>query len=220
MQVMQLKVLQKTTNGDSYFSLVFEKPAGFIYCPGQYLDSELPVKDPNGNTRAFTISASPTEDFLMLSTNYGSTPFKKALAKLKSGHKITASHPAGTFILDESSPAVLIAGGVGITPFRSMIKYAIENNIKTPITLLYSNSDENFLFKKELEECRKLLPKLTIIYHNSTQNGRLNLDSRFLILDSIYYLAGPPSFVDDFGKILLELGVDETNIRYDRFDGY
>ena len=218
---MILKVKQVKTDTEDVFSLIFEKPKDFQFYAGQYLDYELPIKDPLGNTRAFTISASPTEDFLMLSTKYGSTPFKKALAQLKAGDEIKTSHPAGTFTLDESSSAVFIAGGVGITPFRSMIKYAVDNHIKTPITLLYSNTDDNFLFKKELKEWVKLLPKLTIIYHNSTQNGHLTtLYPIPYTLYPIYYLAGSHSFVNDLEKILIDSGVDETNIRYDRFDGY
>jgi len=216
---MNLKIIHKKSETKDVFSLIFEKPEGFSFYPGQYLDYELAVKDPYGNTRAFTISASPTESFLMLSTKYGVTPFKKALVKLKPSDKIKTSHPAGTFTLDESSPAFFIAGGVGITPFRSMLKFALDNKLKTQITLIYSNSDENFLFKEELDTWKNKI-NLKIIYHNSTLSGHLTLNSRLLTLDSIYYLAGPPGFVDSIEKILLELKVDETNIRYDRFDGY
>lgn len=221
---MILKVKEKKIETKDVFSLVFEKPKNFSFYPGQYLDYELPIDDPDGNTRAFTVSASPTEDFLMLSTRYGYTPFKKALANLKAGDKIKTSHPVGTFTLDESSPAVFIAGGVGITPFRAMIKYAYDQKLKTPITLIYSNYNDNFLFKKTLEGWKQELPNLTIIYHNSSQDGRLTIEnilkSKIFNLKSIYYLAGPPKMVDSFEKMLLELGVDKTNIRYDQFDGY
>lgn len=212
---MQLKITAKQDFGN-YFSLIFEKPLGFYFYPGQYLDYEL-EKD----TRAFTISTSPTEDFLMLTAKKGPSEFKKALSKLKPGSEITTSHPVGTFILDESSPAVFIAGGIGITPFRSMIKYALDQKLKTPITLIYSNSDDNFLFKQELDKWKQHLPKLNIIYHNSTKNGRLTtLSPKPYPLNPIYYLAGSHGFVDNMEKILIELGVDQSNIRYDRFDGY
>ncbi|MDP3733470.1 MAG: FAD-dependent oxidoreductase, partial [Candidatus Daviesbacteria bacterium] len=173
------------------------------------------------NTRAFTISSSPSEDFLMITTQKGVTPFKKFMKNLKPGETITTSHPAGTFTLDESERAIFLAGGIGITPFRSIIKYAFDQKLKTSITLIYSNSDEDFLFKEELGFWQKQLPNLKIIYHNSGKLGRLNLDSSAPARASlIYYLAGPPKMVDDFAKMLLDLGVDETNIRYDRFDGY
>lgn len=210
---MQLKIKDKQDFGD-YFSLILEKSNGFNFYPGQYLDYEL-----NKDTRAFTIAASPTENFLSLTTKKGSSEFKKALLKLKIEDNITTSHPAGTFILDESSPAVFIAGGIGITPFRSMIKYTLDQKLKTKIKLIYSNSDENFIFKDELETWQKQL-NLNIIYHNSTKLGELVLDSSFVTSEAIYYLAGPPKMVASFEKILLDLGVDQTNIRYDNFDGY
>lgn len=217
---MKLKIKQvKKVNKDA-FSIIFEKPKDFHFYPGQYLDYELEVNDPNGNTRAFTISASPTEDFLMLSTKYGQTPFKNVLVNLKPGMEIKTSHPAGTFILDESTPAVLIAGGIGITPFRSMIKYCVDQKINTKITLIYSNSDENFLFKRELDDWKKSLPNLTIIYHNSNKNDRLTYLPSTIHYLPVYYLAGPHSFVNNMAKMLIENGIDETNIRYDRFDGY
>lgn len=212
---MKLKILQNRPEVNNYFSLIFEKPTGFNFYPGQYLDIEL-----EGQTKAFTISSSPTEDFLMISPKKGISKFKKRLRQLKIGDLIKSSHPAGTFILDESSPAVFLAGGVGITPFRSMIKYAVDQKLKTQITLIYSNSDDNFVFKKELENWQKHLPNLTIIYYNSTEKGHLTKLPPTTYHLPIYYLAGPPKMVDSFEKMLLELGVDETNIRYDRFDGY
>lgn len=217
---MILRVLNKKTEGKSSLSLIFEKPKGFDFYPGQYLDIKLPVKDPNGDTRAFTISSSPAEDFLMITPKKGISNFKKALEKLNVGDAISSSHPAGTFILDESSPAIFIAGGIGITPFRSIIKYALDQKLKAPITLIYSNSDQNFLFKNELDQWQKLYPKLSIIYHNTSIKGRLTSLPNINYHSPIYYLAGPPKMVDDFEKILLEMGIDGVNIRYDRFDGY
>ncbi len=220
--------------------MIFKKPQKFFFYPGQYLEIILPIKnDQRGNSRNFTISSSPTERYLMITTKIGVSPFKKYLELLKVGDRVESSHPAGTFTLDETEPAIFIAGGIGITPFRSMIKYAVTNEqvlssgnkIKTPITLIYSNSDNNFLFKKELKKWKKNLSNLTIIYHNSSQNGRLTKlypipylsegkASSAYTLNPIYYLAGPPQFVDDMEKILFDLGVDQVNIRYDRFDGY
>lgn len=221
---MQLKIKDVKKQSDNILSLILEKPEGFSFYAGQYLDVELPANDPLGNTRAFTISSSPTEEFLMISPKKGISKFKKFLQTLKVGDKISTSHPVGTFTLDESSPAIFIAGGIGITPFRSIIKYALDQKFKTPITLIYSNSDKNFPFKKELEEWRKKLSNLKIDYVETSRDGRLDKTKIYTIVGSlvnkIFYLAGAPKMVDDFAKMLLELGVDEINIRYDRFDGY
>ncbi len=217
---MILKVIDKKKESEDAFSLILEKPKNFSYYPGQYLDIELPVNDPLGNTRAFTISSSPTENYLMITPKKGVSKFKKKLESLKTGDSITCSHPAGTFTLDELSPAVFIAGGIGVTPFRSMIKYAVDQRLSISITLVYSSSDGSYLFKEELILWQKTYPKLSITYHHTENSGHLYLDSKFRIFDSIYYLAGPPKMVNSTEKMLLKLGVDAINIRYDRFDGY
>lgn len=221
---MQLKIKTIKNYFNKYFSLILKKPENFHFYPGQYLDIKLPVKDPNGDTRAFTISSSPTEDFLMVTVKKGLSPFKKSMCQLKIEEEIETSHPAGTFTLDESTPAIFFAGGVGITPFRSMIKHAHDNQFKTQITLIYSHSDDNFLFKDELDQWQKKLSNLTINYFNTSQKGRLTKDiihnSRFQIHNSVFYLAGSHQFVNDLEKTLLTLGIDQTDIRYDRFDGY
>lgn len=218
---MILKVIDKKKETRDTFSLILEKPKGFNFYPGQYLDVELPVKDKYGNTRAFTISSSPTENFLMITFKKGISEFKKKLASLKSGDTISVSHPAGTFTLDESSPAVFIAGGIGITPFRSMIKYAVDQKLNIPIDIIYLTSDNIFLFKKNLDKWQKEYSKLEIIYQNTASSGHtITLNTKYLIPNTIFYLAGPPKMVDDFEKILFELGVEETSIRTDRFDGY
>lgn len=218
---MNLKVLEKKQETNNILSLILEKPKNFRFYAGQYLDIELPVEDKFGKTRAFTISSSPSEDFLMITPKKGISPFKKFIEQLKPGDQINTSHPAGTFTLDESSAAVFIAGGIGSTPFRSIIKYVLDNKISAHITLIYSNSDDNFPFKDELDEWQKQLLNLEIIYINTNKTGRLKtLDSQYLIPNTIYYLAGSHGFVDNLEDILLKMGIDPTNIRTDRFDGY
>lgn len=223
---MQLRIKEIRKNSRDVFSLILEKPDNFSFYPGQFLDIELPVDDPRGTTRILSISSSPSEDFIMLTYKTGITPFKKKLESLKKGDLISSSYPAGTVVIDDSSPLVLIPGGIGIAPHRSMIKWAVDQKLDLPITLIYSNSDSDFIFQEELDLWQKQYPSLNIHYIVTSQDGRLSedklkpiLDSRLLTLDSIFYLAGPPAMVDDFENILLKLGVDETSIRCDRFDG-
>lgn len=224
---MILKVKGQKKETKDALSLIFEKPAGFNFYPGQYLDVGLPVSDPLGKTRIFSMSSSPSEDFVMLTYKLGLSPYKKKLQSLSPGDIISSSHPAGTVVIDDSSPLVMLSGGIGIAPHRSMIKWALDSKLNLPITLIYCNSDSDFIFKKELDEWQKIYPKLKIHYVVTDQDGRLTpdklqktLNTKYLILDTIYYLAGPPKMVDDFEEILLKLGVDSTNIRTDRFDGY
>lgn len=221
---MQVKIKSIKTRGE-ILNFILEKPSNFSFYPGQYLDVEISdTDDPLGKTRAFTISSSPTEDFLMISAKKGLSIFKKRLLNLKSGDELITSHPVGTFILDENTPAVMIAGGIGITPFRSMIKYCLDQKLTIPTTLIYSNSGRNFPFKEELNNWQSQLPNLKIIYHNTSINDRLNLTKLTTtvgtLANKIFYLAGSPKFVDGIEEILLNMEVDELNIRYDRFDGY
>ena len=229
MQTMKLKIIEKREEVNNCFSLILEKPDGFFFYPGQFLDIELDAKvtDGRGKVRAFTIASSPTENFLMVTSQKGISDYKKYMENLKPGDSISASHPAGTFILDENEPAVFLAGGIGITPFRSMLKYAVDNNLTTSITLIYSNSSDNFLFRDELHIWQKQLKDIRIYYVSTKKEGRLNKNSlellinrKSLIINPIYYIAGSQSMIYDFSKSLAELGVDETNIRTDAFDGY
>ena len=210
---LEIKAIKKEAGG--VFSLLFSKPENFIFYPGQYLDIG----------RILSISSSPTEDFVMLTYKTGISSFKKMLEKVKIGDLFSSSHPAGTVVMDNSSPIVMIAGGIGITPHRSMIKWAVDSKADLPITLIYSNSDEDFIFKEELDSWVKQYPKLKIHYIVTSKDGHLNPDKLksflppYSILHTIYYLAGPPGLVDDFENILLSLSIDETSIRTDRFDG-
>lgn len=220
---MFLKITHIKQESPNAISLVFTKTQDFFYYPGQYLDIKLPVNDPLGNTRAFTISSSPTEDFLMITFKKGITPFKKHLENLKIGDEIESSHPAGTFILDETEPAIFIAGGIGITPFRSMIKYALDQDFKKPITLIYSNSNNNFTFKDELTQWQNH-KSLKLQYTNTSQQSRLNgtyiATIVAMCVNYIFYISGSENFITEIKKHLVSLGIEGFNIRTDSFDGY
>lgn len=221
---MLLKIKNFKAETSDHISIIFQKPNGFFYYPGQYLDIKLPVVDERGNTRAFSISSSPTENFLMITFKKGISVFKKHLERLKIGDTIEASHPAGTFTLDETEPAVFITGGVGITPFRSMLKHATTNHLKTPITLLYSNSSNDFLFKNELDTYQTSNQHLKLTYQNTKENARITRTQLEPIVQlngsALFYLSGSPSMVSDISNQLKTLGADEINIRTDAFDGY
>lgn len=223
---MTLKLVTTKEEAPGVRSFIFRKPLEFTFYPGQYLDYRLPVTDSGDYSRTFTIATSPTEDFLMLTTKARESSFKEKLFNLRPGDEIESSHPAGTFILDETSPAVMIAGGIGITPYRAMIKYALDKKLTIPLTLIYSNSDDNFPFREELETWQQNLPNLTIHWVNTSQNGLLDKEKLFSLTTdyqlpaTIFYLSGPPKMVDSFDAILQSLGVEKENIRYDHFGGY
>jgi glycine betaine catabolism B len=127
----------------------------FDYTAGQYAFFDIGgvYNDSRGPIRHFTISSSPTEDFLMITTRIRDTPYKKRLSSLEKGTIVKVRGPQGKFILHEdySKPAVFLSGGIGVTPFRSMIKYATDKQLPIKIVMFDSNrNQENTYSKKNL----------------------------------------------------------------------
>src|ERR671925_922358 len=124
--------------------------------------------DPEGPIRHFTIASSPTEDFIMISTRIRDTPYKKRLSSLEENTTIVKVRgPEGKFTLHEdySKPAVFLSGGIGVTPFRSMIKYATDKQLPIKIVMFDSNRNRNnILFKKEFDDWANMNSNLKIIY--------------------------------------------------------
>ena len=121
------------------------------YTAGQYAFFDIGGvnNDPKGPIRHFTISSSPTENFIMLSTRIRDTPYKKRLSSLEERAKVKVRGPQGNFVLHEdySKPAIFLSGGIGVTPFRSMIKYATDKQLSIKIIMFDSNRDEkNILY--------------------------------------------------------------------------
>ena len=139
------------------------------YKGGQYAIVDLETKeDPEGPLRSFTMASSPTEeDFILISTRIRDTPFKKKLASLDVGTSVNMTAPLGKFVLHEdySKIVVFLSGGIGVTPFRSMIKYATDTQLPMKITIFDSNrNQDNILFKDEIDEWASLNRNLKIIY--------------------------------------------------------
>jgi glycine betaine catabolism B len=154
---------QQERKSDDRQSSFFEYTAGqyaFFDIGGVYNDSRGPI-------RHFTISSSPTEDFVMITTRIRDTPYKKRLSSLEEGTIVKVRGPQGKFVLHEdySKPAVFLSGGIGVTPFRSMIKYATDKQLPIKIVMFDSNrNQENTLFKKEFDEYVDINRNLKIVY--------------------------------------------------------
>lgn len=228
---MKASLIKKTDEARSTKSFVFETEKEVTYEPGQYFYLTLPkleYPDPRGETRHFTISYSPTESKnLQITTRIREeSGFKKTLDSLPIGTVVDLEGPTGTFILDENEPGphVFIAGGIGITPFRSFIKYAIDKGLKTQMHLIYSNSDSDFVFKNELEAWDKENENIKVDFIDSSKVGHLNEDLlRKLVSDvnaPTYWIVGPPPMVDAVEKILDEMKVSGDKIRTEKFTGY
>ncbi len=242
---MKLTLTKKILEAKNTISLYFKCEKKIDWLPGQYFYYTLPTlnyPDPKGSTRQFTIASSPTEDTMILTTKLREdSGFKKTLNEIQIGQTVEGDGPSGTFILDQEKhmPQVFLAGGIGITPFRSFIKYAIDKAYKTPIFLLYSNSTpEEITYKNELDPWAKTNPNFKIIYTISkpeeskikwTGNvGRI--DSKtileastnfgFDIKNTTFWVCGPPPMVTTMEQILWKLKISTDNIVSEKFTGY
>lgn len=181
---LQLKLLDKTSHGGTdNMSFKFARTyAGqqqnnyLNYKAGQYAIVDLGTKeDPEGPSRSFTMASSPTEkDFILISTRIRETPFKEKLASLDVGSPVKITAPLGKFVLHEdySKPAVFLSGGIGVTPFRSIIKYATDRQLLVKIILFDSNrNQDNILYKKEFDECGNTNKNLKLVYTLTDEVG-------------------------------------------------
>lgn len=193
--------------------------------PGQYLELTLPQAKPDsrGSRRYFTIASSPTENNILFGIKFyphGSS-FKKQLSQLPIGSSLLAGQLAGDFLLpnDSSQKLVFIAGGIGITPFRSMVKYLQDTNQSRDIVLLYSNKTDAEAVYKDI-----FTHGIKAIYVATETQGRIS--SEFIqqqipdFKERKFYLSGPHSLVKAFEENLGGLGVGRQNIVTDFFPGY
>ncbi len=221
------------------------------YTAGQFAFFDIGgvYNDPKGPIRHFTISSSPTENFIMFSTRIRDSPYKKRLSTLEEGAKVKVRGPEGRFVLhqDYSKPAVFLSGGIGVTPFRSMIRYATDEQLPLKIVMFDSNRNRiNILFKKEFDDWADINKNLKIIYtisddqdrheqqsSSSTANdwkgeyGRIDkamilkyIDTNMLN-DSIFYICGPPSMLKAMQALLQDdLEIPKERIKVEEFTGY
>lgn len=221
---MKLKLVKKTEETKDTKSFFFTSDEKFNWEAGQYLYLTL-----GKITKQFTIASSPTEKLIQITTRIRKeSEFKQNLDKLEIGDEIKARGPFGSFVLSVHSSQFTVhcflAGGIGITPFRSMIKNIVDLKLETEIYLIYSNSDSDFVFKKELDKWQKENKYIKINYVDTSKSGRLNKDSlnHFISnhLISCFWIVGPPAFVNAMEDILEKLKIAQDQIRIEKFIGY
>lgn len=215
--------------GKNIYEFVFDVKERFGFLPGQYMEWTLlhNHEDSRGNRRYFTIASSPTESKIYLGVKIPEKPssFKKRLLGLKKGDKMSVSQLSGEFVIESNQniPLVFIAGGIGITPFRSMVSYIIDKKQNRDVIVFYACSDdEEFVYKDVFKNAEKYGVKTYFI--NTRKDGFIdenlikNKVSNYI--NRIYYLSGPNAMVDNYKKVIKDLGVKSKNIRSDYFPGY
>jgi ferredoxin-NADP reductase/Na+-translocating ferredoxin:NAD+ oxidoreductase RnfD subunit len=233
------KLLQKVSWGPNTADFVFALDQPISYLPGQYMEFTLPHQKPDerGSRRYFTLASSPTENTLRLGVKFypeGST-FKQALKSMTATTPFAAAQLGGDFVLpdDPNRKLAFIAGGIGITPFRSMIKYLVDTNDHRSVTLLYSERDANALAYGDVFEDAQTKLQTKIVYTLTGANTTVptgmfagSITTELIqseipdFSERLFYISGPHSMVTAIRAALKSIGVPEHNIRIDFFPGY
>ena len=234
---MQATIKEKREVAKGTLLVTFELVSDEVdWTPGEYFWVELldpPYDDEKGARRHITVVTSPTEGYLGLATRIRDTAFKRSLVEMPEGSAVDVEQPKGSFVLpeDTSKRYAFIAGGIGITPFRSMLRYIADKDLDYDITLVYSNRDvESTAFLDELKELESVVPRCRVIF-TMTEDPSWDGDTRMLDagvlrdllgdLESFHFMiAGPPPMAKSVEGSLLEAGLPEDQVQSDSFSGY
>ena len=210
----------------------------FDYRPGQYVSYQLDalaLPDPRGPNRHFTISSSPTEKgIVMFTTKMRGSGFKETLRSAPLRYELSMGTPAGRFVIPEGETRqyVFIAAGIGVTPFRSILRHAADSNNSINVLMLYFNhAAADIVFRQELEGIASQIPTFSLIHilsepERNWTGERGRLDERLLrkyisdINHFLYWISGPPPLVQAYKGLLKEIGVADEAVRTDSFTGY
>ena len=234
------RLLGRTEIAKETTAIRLARPRNFLFKAGQFVDLILlgdPPDHANGLRHTFSIASSPSAEEIVVATRMRDTPFKRALAVLSLGTDLRIEGPMGSFNLHNNTarPAVLLAGGIGIAPFVSVLSYAAEERLRHPIVLFYANrhlEDAAFLgllWRLERANPRfRFVPTFTRTTNNNQEwrgeTGRITPEmiSKHVgnLCGPIFYIAGPPAMVAAARRTLIEAAVDEDDIRTEEFAGY
>ncbi len=238
--IVTSKLLSRQEVAEGTMAFRFERPSNWAFKAGQYLDITLidpPETDAEGNVRSFSIASGPREESLMVATRMRDTAFKRVLKKMPFGTAVEIAGPSGDLTLqdDFTRAAVFLAGGIGITPFRSMICQAAAERLRHHIFLFYSNQrPEDASFLDELRGLEgdnpnfKLIATMTEMERSllswNGETGSINQEMLGRCLKGaaspIYYIAGPPAMVKGLHEMLKKAGINDKDIRAEEFAGY
>ena len=234
--ITNVKLIKKEEVANETMAFHFEKPEGFTFKAGQFADFTIynpSETDEEGNVRGFSLAHAPYENDLMIATRMRDTAFKRVLKNLPPGTELKLDAPYGNFVLHktETTPAVFLTGGIGITPVRSIIAEASHDKLPHKILLFYSNkTPEDTAFLQDLQSFSKENPNFTfvpVMTRDETWQGEKGHITKEMLTKyvpdlttPIYYLSGPASMVATMRQILTDAQVNEDNIRTEEFSGY
>ena len=225
----------KRPEAANIYTFEWERPEDFNYQAGQYIKLLLPHQnaDERGEMHWFTLSSSPSESYLSNTTKFSqpSSTFKQTLIALEPGAKAEMTGPFGEFVLpeDAAQKLVFVAGGIGVTPYRSILKWLNDKDQTRPIQLLYAaNQPRELAFRSLFDHLPKPMEVTYLVSKpNAGWSGQVGQLSGEKIQElsnglenKLTYLSGPKPMVQAFKDQLLELGINEAKIITDFFPGY
>ena len=209
-----------------------KKPHAFTFGATQFTFLRL-LTDEGMEARPMSLASSPTRPHLEYAVRVSDSPYKRAFAALQPGDEVFVFGPIGDFVLHESRPAILVAGGIGITPLKGMAEYAADRALPIPIRLVYSNRNEHEIaYRAELEALERQNAHFQVLHtltHTADRGwdgaaGRIRRDllrqAARDLEDPIYYVSGSPSMVVGTFRLLREEGIPADDIKVEAFRGY
>jgi ferredoxin-NADP reductase len=222
---MVLKLINKEHLVDNVWAFRFQPSEPLLWTAGQYVRVELPHDNPDeeGTKRWFTNSAAPYEGIMQITTRVTDTTFKQALSMLIEGDELQLiENPEGDFVWQDTTlPLIFVAGGIGVTPFHSILKQRVHDQLPINVTLIYGARTENVPFQSELSQWAAYDAdfKVTYVVGEPLTAAKLaelepNLNK------SLVYLSGPEPMVQALGKDLQQHGLPEAQCKRDEFPNY
>jgi len=221
MKKYTVELLKISIVGEDYYIFDFKIPNGISFIEGQYGVFMHDNKEIEGRkVRALSIASSNDENILKIATQIGANPsdVKKKMLDLHIGDKMIFNGPMGSFILKQGFHNVFIAGGIGITPIRGILKQIDNMKIKEESVLIYSERRNVYPFKEEFDN----MDFLDRYYKNNIENTKAAIDKALqkYANKAFYYVSGSPGFINGIKAQLIDKGIDDKHIKYDRFTGY
>ena len=231
---MKATLTHRQQLSDTIASFTFKPSSEFRFTAGQYINLSLidHIEDGHPAERWFTISSSPKDDGITITTRVGEashTAFKRALNKLKTGTEVDISEPMGAFVLPKllQTPLVFIAGGIGITPYNSMLKWLAQTKEERPIRMLYTvKTEDDIIFQDTFDEAKQHVTMVVDEPSAAWGGVRGPLTAEMILglepLDdnTLVYISGPEPYVQHMQMALKNAGVSNQRIVTDEFQGY
>lgn len=222
---MSLTLVEKLHEAANIWTFRFRSDEPLVWEAGQFVQVELPHEDPDdeGTARWFTNAAAPYEGVMQITTRVTRSTFKQALSRLEPGDAIELKEaPDGDFTWEETDvPIVFVAGGIGVTPFHSILKQRFHDGEPLAVTLIYGSGSDDVAFGDELAEWEESDPSLTV---HRVVGEPLTVDvlTRLVpaLTDCLVYVSGPEPMVEELGEALRDAGLPDLQLKEDFFPGY